>query len=119
MNFKEQLVFDSKNVFHNADEFAEVKELIYDGKRYTAPIILDTYMSADQTAASKHSWLTNKKDYSQGIYEIDAVLYIHEKDVDFIPRHGMKIEIDREIFRITEARFECGEMVLNLRRMDE
>ena len=112
--FKKQLKADCANVFHNENEFAEMKHFVYDCKRYHAPVILDTL--SDKAAFTPSD---NTAGYTQGIYRADAVLYINESDVDFIPRQGARIIIERETYYIMRTSFECGEMVLGLRRLDE
>lgn len=111
MNFKEQLERDVKEVFHNVDEFAEEKEFYYNGKQYKAPVILDYEGAQDRKKPSS--------DNADGIFLVDARMYISFSDLNIMPRQGAQIEIEDDIFNITKVENEAGEIVLDLERLDE
>ena len=113
-DFKDALRRDIENVFHNTDEFAVMKKFYYDGGEYEAPVILDFFSKSEKRTRSPYVG-----DYSQGIHQYNAILYINEKDVDFIPRQGARMMIDGETYYITRVDYECGEMVIRLLRLDE
>lgn len=113
-DFKDALRRDIENVFHNTDEFAENVTFTYDGREYTAPVVLDFFAKSDNRARSPYV-----SDYSQGIHRDNAVLYINERDVDFIPRQGARLEISDDTYYIRRVDFECGEIILRLQKLDE
>lgn len=110
MNFKEQLAADLAAVFHNTDEFAENMTFYYDGEEYNADVIFDE-------AANPRN--VTESDHVVGIYDLDAVLYINEKSINFSPREGSRIEIKDEYYKIIKVKKECGEYVIELKRYDE
>lgn len=111
MNFKEQLERDVKAVFHNTKEFAETKDIYYNGKYYTVPVIIDYEGAKDRKKPSS--------DNADGIFLVDARLYVAFSDLKFMPRQGANIEIDDDIFKIAKVENEAGEIVLDLERLDE
>ena len=116
MSFKEQLAADSKFVFHNEKEFAERKDFYYDGDRIRAPVILDKGLHRRRQTATAYE---RRNDNSEGLFERDAALYVNQADISFIPRQGKRIEIDNEFYYIREVTFECGEVIMSLRKIDE
>lgn len=111
MNFKEQLERDVKAVFHNTSEFAEEKMICYSGKYYTVPVILDYEGAQERKKPSS--------DNADGIFLVDAKLYVALSDINFIPRQGANIEIEDDMYRIVKVGNEAGEIVLDLERLDE
>ena len=47
-SFKAQLDRDRKRVFHNSREFAEIREIEYDGDYYKIPVVLDYEAAKDR-----------------------------------------------------------------------
>lgn len=110
MNLKEQMERDIREVFHNTDDFAEYKEIYYDGDYYTVPVIID------------YEGIPRKKtvnDHVDGIYRADAKLYVAYSDLGCMPRIGAKLEVDDNIFTITKVAIETGEIILDLEMLDE
>ena len=116
LNFKDQIIADSKQIFHNEKEFADKKDFYYDGDKVTAPLILDVGRHHQRQLSTAYE---RRNDNSEGIFERTATLYIHQNDIDFIPRQGKRIEIDDIFYYIDEVIFECGEIIMKLRRIDE
>lgn len=111
MNFKEQLQRDVRTVFHNIREFAEEIEFYYSGEYYRAPVIIDYEGAQDRKKPSS--------DNADGIFHVDAKMYIAFNDLNFVPRQGARIEIEDEVFRISKASKEAGEIIMELERLDE
>jgi len=111
MNFKETMANDIKNVFHNSNEFAEMKDVSYNGRQYNIPVILDHTKAKDRTQSSG--------DHSEGIFLMDIVAYISYEDLKLMPKKGRTIDIGDESYTINTAANEDGEIILGLEMMDE
>jgi len=111
MNFKDVVRQDVKNVFHNAQEFAENKAVKYDGTWYTIPVIMDYTGEKDRKKPST--------DNAGGIFMCDVTAYIPAADLPTLPRKDRKIEIEDDIFNIIKVECEAGEIVLYLEMLDE
>lgn len=111
MNFKSLIARDIKEVFHNSNEFAEKKIVIFNDYEYEIPIILDHTEAKDRKRPSG--------DNSEGIFLVDVVAYISFEDLRIIPRKGQQIEIDDNLFNISTVSHEDGEIILGLEMMDE
>lgn len=111
MNFKDVVRQDVKNVFHNAQEFAEDTAVKYEGTWYTIPVIMDYDGAKDRKKPST--------DNADGIFLCDVIVYIAAADLPTIPRKDRKIEIKDDIFKIAKAECEAGEIVLYLEMLDE
>jgi hypothetical protein len=115
MNFKDVVARDIKTVFHNSNEFAETQTVVYNGKEYTIPVILD-HTEATERKKTIH-------DNAEGIFKVDAVAYIAHEDIKTIPRKDRQIEIGTgdclELYNIVGVQYEDGEIILDLEMMDE
>lgn len=109
VNFKAQLERDLKAVFLNGKEFAEVKEIGYNGNYYKIPVVIDSEGAKDRQKPST--------DNADGIFAVDMVMYAAYSDLGVIPKQGQPIEIDGDIFRIASVQNEMGQLILNLRRL--
>ncbi len=107
--FKEQVARDLAGIFHNADEFAELKTIYYNDDENEVNIILDFDMAERREKPAK--------DNSYGLYSQKLKAYIFGSDIKF--RHGARLEIDEEIYTITGVANELGETILDLERLDE
>lgn len=105
-NFKAQLDRDRKRVFHNSREFAEIKEIEYDGAYYKIPVVLDYEAAKDRVKSGS--------DHAGGIYLVDLVVYIDLDDITTVPRKGHQIAIDGDLYNIVTVENRRGEIVLNL-----
>lgn len=114
MDFKSQIASDMK-VFHNAEEFGTMTDMWYQGKEYTAPLIMD------HTEAGERQKMSG--DNVDGIYQIDCIVYISKHDLGIVPMKGRTIEIDVEdsiiMYQIEKVDYEEGEIILELRVLDE
>lgn len=75
-NFKAQLERDLKAVFHNGQEFAEVKEIGYNGNYYKIPVVIDSEGAKDRQKPST--------DNADGIFAVDMVMYAAYSDLPFL-----------------------------------
>lgn len=109
MDFKAQTMEDLK-VFHNPGEFAEMMNIWYEGSRYTVPAVLDHMTEADRQKP--------QADHAEGIYRVEAVLYISHADLGTVPQKGREIEIEEagavNCYTIEKSSYEAGEIVLGL-----
>lgn len=110
-NFKAQLDRDRKQVFHNSREFAEIREIEYDGDYYKIPVVLDYEAAKDRKKPSS--------DHAEGIFLVDLVVYIDLDDINRIPRKGNQISIDGDLYNIVTVENRHGEIVLNLEAFTE
>ena len=114
MDFKAQLLKDLKT-FHNPGEFAEIMNLWYEGSQYTVPAVLDHVTQADRKKPGS--------DNAEGIYRVDAVLYLSHEDFGIVPQKGREIELDEagavNLYIIEKSSYEAGEIVLELGALTE
>lgn len=106
LSFKEQVLNDSKLVFHNAEEFAEKIDIYYQGKDYFIPVIMDYDGSGDRKKPSG--------DNSEGIFQTDLTVYINCDDINVIPKKGREIEVGGVLYTILKSVKEFGEIILEL-----
>ena len=106
MNFKEQVEWDLKNVFHNTGEHADTKEIEYGGDFFRVPAVLDNVAVADRTQLANDNAVT-------------ATLFVALCDLGRTPRQGATICVDGEEYEIKTVGTEEGELVLGLWRLDE
>lgn len=110
-DFKSLVEQDLDEAFHNTEEFAEMADVLYNGKSYYIPIVMDKEVMEDRKRPSS--------DHAEGIFLVDAVAYIAYKHIGTMPRKGRRIEIDEEMFEIVSVDNENGEIVLGLEMLDE
>lgn len=110
INFRQQLE-DDMSIFHNCNEFAEMKEIVYNGKFYNILVVIDSEIAKERNKPSS--------DNADGIFLIDTVIFAAYKDLKIMPKKGKNIEIDGEIYIIASVSNECGEIELELMRYDE
>lgn len=111
MSFKEQLKRDIEKVFHNNNEFGEIKEIRYNQTYYDIPVVFDQEIAKDRKKPSS--------DHADGIFTVDARLYINADDIDFVPRHGSNIDVDESTYKIVKVTSELGEIILDLEMYSE
>lgn len=110
-NFKAQLDRDRKKVFHNCREFAELKEIEYEGNHYKIPVVLDYEAAKDRKKPSA--------DHAEGVFVFDLVVYIDLDDINEVPRKGRQFVIEDDIYTIISVENRRGEIVLYLEMLDE
>lgn len=111
LNFKELAERDLTEVFHDSEYFASPVEIQYDEEKYTVSAILDASEERDKKTAYN--------DFAQGIFENTATLYVKKSDLGFVPRKNHRISVEDVDFEILSVSEEMGEIVLELRTMEE
>lgn len=88
--FKDMVEQDIHNVFLNADEFADLRTVVYDGVTYTdIPIILTGLREQDRAARTG--------DNERILYRGISILHCAKSDLgDSVPEKGRYIEINDE-----------------------
>ena len=121
MSFKDVVRDDCKNVFLNADEFAECHTIWYDGDVFhNIPVVLTKLKESRRPTASENM---------EGIHLVTAVMHVALEDMDgIIPEQKQRIEIDdgvamssvyRHRYTIVTSDCEMGMIVLELEAYDE
>lgn len=109
MDFKAQLIADLKT-FHNPGEYAELMNIWYEGSLYTIPAVLDHTANTDRKKPGS--------DNAEGVYRVEAILYMSHEDIGVIPQKGCDIEIEEagavNLYSIEKSSYEAGEIVLEL-----
>lgn len=108
---------DLKNIFHNTNEFAETKNIVYDNKNFSIPIIV-TY-NGTQDKSRLVAEINNVAGNAEGIFSIDLVIYIPFSCLGFMPKKGFNMKLDNDVYRILKVEDRLGEFVLYLERYDE
>lgn len=121
--FKDMVLADNANVFMNANEFAEIRTVKYDGETYTdIPIVLRGLKEEDrqQTVASG--------DHTQGLYRVSSVLHCKLSDLGGNqPEKGCRIKINDieggggffQEYRVASSVCEIGMLRVELEAVDE
>lgn len=121
MGFKDQVEADNA-VFLNADEFADIHTVKYDGETFPdIPVVLEQLKESDRVVI--------QSDHAEGIYKVSAKAYIAQKDLGgAFPERGRVFEIDNgeaagaafyDKYRIVTSSVEMGMVILELERYDE
>lgn len=122
MGFKDMVAADIKGIFLNDDEFAEKRNVIYDGVTYSAiPIVLTGLKEQDRKQSVQNG------DHGQGIYLVTSVLHCSLSDLgNNQPEKGTRIKIQddensafyREFYVATSV-CEMGMLRIELEEIDE
>ena len=111
-NFKEMLDRDLSSTFYNTNEFAQVKQIKYDGIIKKIPILFDSEETKDRRQLASG-------DHAEGIYERCIVIRVRLSDIEKEPRQGTRLWIDNDLFKITNVQDEYNELIIDLERFDE
>ncbi len=121
MGFKDNVAADLQGVFLRTYEFAERKDIIYDGEVYRdVPVVL--------SSTKEQSRNVNTSDHFQKVYRTETVLHCDPRDMDgVIPEQGMRFEIAdpmspgafRRLFYVRKSGVEMGMLRLELEGLDE
>jgi len=121
--FRDMVAADSKNVFMNADEFADTRTIIYDGVTYQdIPIVLSGLKEQDRNQ------LVTTSDHAQGLYLVSSVLHCAAADLGgATPEKGQRIKINDEEggggffreFYVASSVCEIGMLRVELEAIDE
>lgn len=91
-NFKAQVERDLLAVFHNSAEHADELEFWIDGTRYKGPVIIDDGGAQDRTKPAT--------DHVDGLTLVDLVMYVPLSILNQIPKRGLNVEIDGDLYEI-------------------
>lgn len=88
MSFKELVQADSKNVFLNNNEFADLHTIRFDGEEYAnIPVVVTKIKQSDRTIL--------QSDHMQGIYLVTEKVFFYANDTKgHLPEQGKTFEID-------------------------
>lgn len=122
MTFKEMVAADNKSVFLNSMEFADIHNIVYDGRTYSGiPVLLTKVRQSERTILAG--------DNVDGLFLVTAVAHIALSDMNgVIPEQDQKIQIDDGTalghpfyrkYRIVTSDCEMGMLVLELEAYDE
>jgi len=111
VGFKVQIKRDLKEVFHNADEHADMVDVKYNGKKYNIPVVIDSEGAKDRKRGSK--------DNADGIFIADLTVYINYADLKTMPRKEQKIKISGKQYNIIKSGFNAGSITLDLEDLEE
>lgn len=119
--FKDMVERDNRNIFMNADEFADRRTVIYDEQRYVdIPVILSGLKEQDRRQLVS--------DHVQGLYLVSTVLHCNAADMNGkLPEKGSTIKIDNteggggffHSFKVASSVCEMGMFRVELEAMDE
>lgn len=115
MDFKTMLHKDME-VFHDISEFAEILRVWYQGKMYELPLIIDHETQSERSISSG--------DHAEGIYKIDAVVYMSFDHLGFVPKKGRNFDIEDATgaetdYTILKSHYEDGQIILYLQEFEE
>ncbi len=118
MSFREMVAQDNVRVFGNTNEFADLREIVYDGERYKdVHCILTKLKEKDRTIPVK--------DHAQGFYLVTATCHFPKEDLDgHVPENGSQISItddtgfDKEYY-VVQSSCDLGMVRLELEEYDE
>jgi len=117
MSFRDMTESDIKSVFLNADEFADVRDVTYDGVTYVAiPAVL--------TGISEKDRRTLQSDHAQGMYIVAYTMHVALSDIGGrLPEKGAKIRVSENAyfrdFYIASSFENMGLARLELEAIDE
>ena len=122
MSFKEMVEADIKGVFLNADEFADMHTVIYDGETFAQiPVVLTKVKESEHPVVATEG--------VEGIHKVSAVAHLSLSDLKGrVPEQKQMIEIDDgeavgkvfyRKYRIVTSDVEVGMITLELEMYDE
>lgn len=119
MDFKAQIAKDMA-VFNNADEFATVTTLWYEGNEYTVPVIFD-----HEAAVERQKTEASGMDHAEGINNVEVLAHIAFNDLGFLPKRNRLLEVETDTstfnktYTIYKSDYEDGEIILELGVLEE
>ncbi|MBR3767532.1 MAG: hypothetical protein IKL10_04740 [Clostridia bacterium] len=121
MSFKDSIIADNNNVFLNANEFADLRTVKYDGKYYCdIPIVLSSSKEKKRKKSSSER--------TQGLYSVSAVLHCSKADLGGLrPEQGQRLSVNNEEggggffreFYVISSSLEDGMLRIELEAIDE
>ena len=102
LTFKEIVRTDIQNMFLNPEEFAE--EHVVNGKKMK--ILIDNNEMIEREK--------REKSYIRGIYKKQFLIYVAAKDYGPLPGLGTSVNLDNNIFLVSDAVNEMGVYSISL-----
>lgn len=102
LTFKEIVRTDIQNMFLNPEEFAE--EHVVNGKKMK--ILIDNNEMIEREK--------REKSYIRGIYKKQFLIYVAAKDYGPLPGLGTSVNLDSNIFLVSDAVNEMGVYSISL-----
>lgn len=117
MTFNDMVAGDNVDVFMNADEFAEVHDIEYDGETYENVTCVITQLKEQERS-------TTMRDHGQGIYRVTAIFHCPIADIGGkVPEKGIRIGISDDDFMryyyIAQSGCDLDMVRLELEALDE
>lgn len=116
--FKDMVAADNCSVFLNADEFADLRTVVYDEETYAdIPVVLTRNTEKDREQGSA--------DHMQGLYLVSKILHCALADLGGNrPEKGAKIQVGDETgflrtYYVAESTSEEGMLRVELEAVDE
>lgn len=106
---------DTKRVFHNVADFAEISTVEYQGTTYQIPIITEEAGTARRDKNNNQ----RKNDKEKTLYQYDIVFWMALADLGRTPRRNRRITVDGMPYDITDVYEEHGELEITCRRLSE
>ena len=97
--------------FYNTEEFAQVKQVKYDGIIKNIPVIFDSEETKERNAAGGG--------HAEGIYGRHTVIRARLSDMGKEPRQGARFYLENELFTVASVLNEYNELIIDLERFDE
>ena len=117
MSFRDILKKDISAVFHNSDEFSDIKEIWYNGGIYQVPAVVSKYQPEPFESSD---YRRNGRSYGDGIYQVSEIAYIPYDALGLLPSVNNRIDIGGISYNIMSAELlQNAEIVLTLERYDE
>jgi len=118
MTFKNMVKQDIQAVFLNLDEFAEVTPVVYDGRDYNIPVVIDNDEDRDRRQNQTSNDITPGRN-APGLFVAGIRAFISFKDLGIVPNKNTQITIDGVEYNITKSADEMGMIVLELEELNE
>lgn len=118
--FKDMVAADNEAVFLNADEFAELRTVIYDGMTYESiPIVLSGLKEKDRRQLAS--------DHAEGLFLVSTILHCKKSDLGGNqPEKGQRIKISNadnpkffHVFHVASSVTELGMLRVELEAISE
>lgn len=118
MSFRDMVAADNNKVFMNTDEYADIRTVIFDGKRFDG-------IPCTVTKLKEQERVTKMRDHAQGLYLVTAVFHCPAELVDgIVPEKGSRIKVSNDDgflhdYYVAESSCALGMIRLELEAYDE
>lgn len=118
MSFRDMVLADNEKVFSNTDEFADLRDVVWDGDEYPdVPVTITQLKEKDRSVSSK--------DHAQGIYLVTTIVHFPRNKLGGnVPEKGTRIAIADETgfmkeYYVAQSGCDLGMVRLELEAYDE